>query len=390
MSFLRSLARRLFAVLSSIGLACVLIILLGILTWLGTLEQVDYGLYEVQKKYFESFFLVHDAGGVPIPLPGANLVLCVLAVNLILGGMVRLRKSWSKAGILVTHLGIAMILLSGFVKMYFSEDGHVTLYENERADWFQSYFRWEIAIREEAAGGVVREYVVPQEDFLDARGERVVRLANDELPFELEVQHVLQNCWPSPKGPMFDVDMPVVDGVYLERRPMAAEAEQNVAGLYVASVDAESGARTPGILWGLESAPWTVEAGGGRWAVTLRKERYPMPFTLVLDEFTKEDHPRMNMPKSFSSDVTVEEDGSSRPVEISMNEPLRDRGLVLYQASWGPSTAGPGDPLFSTFSVVRNPADQMPLWGCVVTAIGLLLHFLRKLARHVRAEGRTA
>ena len=43
-----------------------------------------------------------------------------------------------------------------------------------------------------------------------------------------------------------------------------------------------------------------------------------------------------------------------------MNEPLRDGGLVLYQASWGPvGRAGPATPLFSTFAVVRNPADQL-------------------------------
>ena len=111
-----------------------------------------------------------------------------------------------------------------------------------------------------------------------------------------------------------------------------------------------------------------------------------MPFALVLDRFTKVDHPRMGMPRSFESDVTVHEMSTSRQVTISMNEPLREAGLVVYQASWGPSTAGPGDPLFSTLSVVRNPADQLPLVGCIVIAAGLLLHFGRRLGRWVRTE----
>ncbi len=99
------------------------------------------------------------------------------------------------------------------------------------------------------------------------------------------------------------------------------------------------------------------------------------------------DHPGIGMPKSFASDVKVVEDGNERALKISMNEPLRAEGLVVYQASWGPSTARPGDPLFSTFAVVRNPADQYPLYSCIVIAIGLVLHFARKLIKHVKVEG---
>ena len=63
---------------SSLKLSVVLLFLLGLLTWFGTLEQVEHGLYEVQKKYFESWSSCStDDGPVSIPLPGANLVLCV-------------------------------------------------------------------------------------------------------------------------------------------------------------------------------------------------------------------------------------------------------------------------------------------------------------------------
>ncbi len=73
-----------------------------------------------------------------------------------------------------------------------------------------------------------------------------------------------------------------------------------------------------------------------------------------------------------------------------MNEPLREQGLVVYQASWGPQNARPGDPLFSTLSVVRNPADQFPLYACIVIATGLVFHFSRKLVRYIRIEARTS
>ncbi|MCY2958962.1 MAG: cytochrome c biogenesis protein ResB [Planctomycetota bacterium] len=376
--------------LSSLWLSCTLLVLLGLLTWLGTLEQVHTGLFEVQRKYFESLFLVHHAGPVPIPLPGATLVLGLLFVNLVLGGIVRIRKTGATAGILVTHVGILMLITAGFVKAYFSEDGQVTLYEGQRANAFESYHHWEIAITEQLPSGELREVVAGQSQFDGAGPGRSALLRSSDLPFEIEVARFIPNCGVLPKGPMVTTTVPVVDGYFLQSRPLETQNEQNVAGAYVALVEKQGATRKEGILWGGSRAPWTVESGGRKYGVELRRERWVMPFTVALEEFTKEDHPRMMMPKSFSSDVTVVEKGSQRPVKISMNEPLRQEGLVLYQASWGPANARPGEPLFSTLAVVRNPADQYPLYSCIVIAVGLLMHFSRKLFKHIRAEAQRA
>jgi hypothetical protein len=74
-----------------------------------------------------------------------------------------------------------------------------------------------------------------------------------------------------------------------------------------------------------------------------------------------------------------------------MNEPLRHKGFTFFQSSWGPADAKPGQPLFSTFSVVRNPADDLPLYACIIIAIGMLVHFIRKIGRHIKLEsGRRA
>jgi hypothetical protein len=391
---MRSLLAWPLRIFSSLGLSCVLLCLLALLTYLGTLEQVDHGLYDVQKKYFESFFLVHrwtvplpfvPDPTVSVPLPGANLVLCLLGINIVIGGMVRLRKSWSTAGVLVTHVGIALLLVSGLVKMYASQDGHVTLFEGDSSDHFQSYYRWELVVHEDLLDGRVKDYIVPQEDFAEAAEGRVT-LTSPELPFDVELAHLMHNCDTWPKGPMFDVDVPVVDGIFLKELPKEKEAERNVAGVY-ATVVAE-GTRQENILYGLERAPWTILIGDRRFALELRHERYPMPFSVRLDDFTKVDHPRIDMPAHFSSDVTVTESGTPRSVHIKMNEPLRDEGLVIYQASWGPSNAGPNARLFSTLAVVRNPADQYPLYACIVIATGMILHFGRKLTRYIRVEAK--
>jgi hypothetical protein len=380
---------RFAAALSSLWLSCVLLILLALLTWLGTLEQTETGLYEVQRRYFDSLYLVHHVGPVPIPLPGATLVMGLLFVNLIVGGILRMRRTWATAGILVAHLGIAFLFVAAFVKAYYSQEGHLTLFEGQRSNTFESYHRWELAVLEKLEGGAVRETLAPEETLARAAGDGTVRLRSEALPFEIEARHFLANSSVFPKGPMVASPLPVVGGYALADLPRESENEANVAGLYVDVVE-PGGARTPAILWGLAREPLTVEVAGRTFGLELRRERYLMPSTLAMDDFVKEDHPRMQMAKAFSSDVTVVEGGSSRPVKIEMNEPLRSGGLVLYQSSWGPSNARPGERLFSTLAVVRNPADQFPLYACIVIALGLVLHFSRKLVRHVRTEARLA
>jgi hypothetical protein len=374
--------------LSSLWLSCVLLILLALLTWLGTLYQVEHGLFGAQVKYFDSLFLVHQAGSVAIPLPGGTLVMGILFVNLVLGGIVRLRKDKSTVGILITHVGILMLIAAGFVKAYYSEDGHVTLYEGQRSNLFESYHHWELAVSEPLASGELREVVAKQETFFAAAPGKSAMLKG-ELPFDVEVTRFLPNCDVFPKGPMVGADIPTVDGFFLQARPLEKDNEANVAGAYITLIGRD-GKRRDAIVHGASRNPLTVEYEGRRFGVALRREQWVMPFTVALDEFTKEDHPRMMMPKSFSSDVVVIEPGSERKVKISMNEPLRQDGLVLYQASWGPSNARPGDRLFSTLAVVRNPADQYPLYSCIVIAIGLVMHFSVKLMKHIRHEAQKA
>lgn len=382
---MRRILKALSRLAGSIGLSCCLLITLGLLTWLGTLEQTRSGLYEVQRKYFESFVLFHDFGPFSLPLPGANLVLSLLALNLIVGGVLRIAKTRRTAGILIAHLGILLLMVAGFVKWRFSNDGQITLYEGQRADHFDDPYRYELSIVEHRASGETLEVRVPQETLLPARGANSVRLAGQDLPFELEVAHLTRNARVLRKGPMFSVEVPVIDGLFLSAEPVDRQAERNIAGAYVQLVGAAVDGPQQAIVWGAAAQPWTAKVAGRTFTFDLRRERHRLPFELQLERFAKSDHPGTAMAQSFTSDVTVNEGGSERALRISMNEPLRSAGMVVYQASWGPQGAGPGARLFSTFAVVRNPADRLPLIACIVIACGLLLHFGRKLRGSLRA-----
>ncbi|MFO7775741.1 MAG: cytochrome c biogenesis protein ResB [Candidatus Hydrogenedentota bacterium] len=385
--------RYIFDFLSSNGLACVLLLFLLLLTFLGTLEQMNQGIYEVQQRYFESMvvtFPLFDT--IPVPLPGGYLLLSLLFINLLCGGIVRARKGWKKTGVLLAHFGILVLLLGGFIEHQMSSSGHLTLFEGESSNVFESYHEWEIAVSEERDNGEVTEYVIPGDEFTGLDTEDNRSLHKEGWPFELVLSGYRPNADLFSATGNAPPDARVVDGEFLRSRPQEQAMETNIAGAYISVHEGNVEERREGILWGIPDYPaFTFETtDGATWAIELRKKQFQLPFTVRLDEFTRELHPRTDMPAGFSSDITKIQDGIEQEIHISMNEPLRDEGYTLYQASWGPSDAGPNDPLFSTFAVVRNPADQFPLYASIIITLGLAVHFTISLVNYLRAQNRRA
>lgn len=372
---------------SSYGLACVVLILLLILTFFGTLEQTEHGLFEVQNKYFNSLFLVHWLFNViPIPLPGAYLLSGILMLNLICGAILRAPKSWKRPGMLIAHFGIIYMLVSGFVTFHYSTRGHMTLYPQESSNEYKSFVEWEIAIADINSPG--KEYIIPGVDFVELESSDEVTFHHDDLPFDLRLWGFSKNATMRKAGPM---ESGAVEGVMLQQLPVEAQAERNIAAAY-ASVDAGDTSRQ-GVLWGMSevpftSGPWVADIAGSKYSIDLRRTTFEVPFTITLDKFNRDLHPGTGMAANFESEVTKREGGVERSINIRMNEPLRHKGYTFFQASWGPENAKPGDRLFSTFEVVKNPADQWPLYSCYVISAGLLIHFLQKLLGYLVQESR--
>lgn len=414
----RTLGAQLVAALASMRLAVVLLVILALLTWLGTLAQVDRGLWDVQREYFESWFVIarlplsfwghaitNGAGetfALKIPLPGAYPVMALLFVNLMVGGFVRLRWRWRNAGVLITHVGIAFLLVAGFVKLEFSYSGHLALYEaptgggdgSDRlyeSSAFVSFHDYELALLRDL-GDTVEERTVPESVLVGAR-DGVVALSAEGLPFTVSVHHWLDNCRPSGKGPMVQALTPVVDGVFLREQAIAKEREANIAGCYV-TVTTRTGERLESPLLGADMRPFsrtrlpfTFSVEGQRYALDLRRVVYDLPFEVRLDRFSKLDHPGTMMARDFRSFVTVREERGERQQQIYMNNPLRKDGFVLYQTNWGPQQGG-GPPFYSVFEVSSNPSDMWPAIACGVIALGLLWHFLAKLWRFLNSVSR--
>ena len=376
----------LLATLGSYWLAVTLLVNLFLLTWLGTLEQVDKGIHRVQEEYFESWLVLAKAGPLRLLLPGGLLTMGLFTLNLLIGGLVRIRKTRRTVGVIVAHIGIALMMVGGLVEHVTSKYGRIVLFEGESGDQFEEYAGWELVIWDASKSAGVTEYLIPEEAFDDLEGGATRRFLRDELPFDLVLSRFFRNC--QPKGAVGSgiPTAPVIEDYFLEELPREIEEERDFRGVYVAVVSEGGASVEETFLWGRRPLPWAVEAGGKTWGIVLRRKTYTMPFALRLEKFTKDDHPGMTMARSFSSDVTkVFPDGSEEAVHIRMNEPLRDGGLVIYQASYGPQAGQAGEP-YSVLAVSRNPSDRMPWIAVSVIAIGLAWAMTDRLLEFIKRE----
>ena len=411
--------------LGSFQLAFVLLVLLGVLTLLGTLAQVDMSLYDVQVKYFESPVLVHMVGPVPVPLPGGYLLLSIFFVNIVIGGLIRIRKGKSTVGILIAHVGIVFLLFGSFIEHQMSSKGSLTLWapetyqdtngngrhdpgepfsdsngngvfdDGEVGSEYRSANEWEVAVTEFQPDGSGVEYVIPQKHFVHLADGESTRYQQAGLPFDVVLSGFARNGRPRPVSASEARDGIGIDGfVLLALDPVGAGEDHNWPGI-IASLQPKGGGETQSaiICKGIQREagimPWPVMVGDRRFEVELRNQKWDMPFSIRLNKFVHVRHAGISMPKEFSSYVTKIQDGQVRDVHITMNAPLRHQGVTIYQSGWGPPNAmGPRARFYSTFSVVENPSDRVPMWACIVIAIGLLWHFLRRLVLHLKAEAR--
>ena len=387
-----TLLGKVFKFFASYGFAVVVLVFMLILVLFGTLEQVNIGLFEAQKKYFESIFLVHNLfGKFPLPLPGGYLLMVLLFINLTFGALIRARKDWRKPGMLVAHLGILLMLAGGYIEYNYSDKGYLRLYEQQESDEFVSFYDWELAITKADGALTGKQHIITHAQMTDMNSGESRRFTSPELPFDLVLDDFEMNSEPQ-HAPM----MPgAIDGIVLLPLDLAVEAERNVAGTVATVIDKKTQAEQKGMLWGFTQGPWSVDVEGEVWNIQLRHKRWKLarsaeekPFSIRLDKFVHEEHPGTGMASNFMSQVTKRENGLKSEIEIKMNQPLRHKGFTLFQSSWGPQGAGPNAPVFSQFSVVRNPSDQWPKYSCYIITFGLCIHFLQKLAMYIRREQR--
>ncbi|MCF7675395.1 MAG: cytochrome c biogenesis protein ResB, partial [Akkermansiaceae bacterium] len=127
------------------------------------------------------------------------------------------------------------------------------------------------------------------------------------------------------------------------------------------------------------AAAQKLELDGKTWTIQLRKMRYYKPYSLTLDDFSHKVYPGSQIPKDFSSHITLDDPtlGDRRAVRIYMNHPLRHQGDTYYQSSFMQQDAG------TVLQVVRNPGYTAPYIACVIVSVGLIWQFMIHLVQFI-------
>ena len=386
---------------SSYGLAAIVLIFMTLITLFGTYYQVDHGLVAAKKKYFHSWFVNHSLfGRFPLPLPGGLLLMSLLFVNMAIGAIIKVKKRWRGAGLLISHCGMLLLLAGGFVTWAYASDGYMALYPGMKSTRVNSYRDWQIEIMPliEDSNTAEKAWVIPHRKLGKIGPEESETFSLPDLPFDVVVNGFYRNASPIPvSAPMSaQAKGPEIDGFKLMNQDLAKSAEQNLPGCYV-EFKAKEGEEIVAAILSSHSArfdarekpmPFSFDMGGKKYAALLTKKTWGVPFEVRLDEFIFEKHPGTTMARNYESRVTrLEKDQPDKAVEIKMNEPMRYAGFTFFQESYGPPNGKPGE-MFSQFAVANNPADKWPEIACWITGIGLAIHFLIKLFEFINRSRR--
>ncbi len=376
---------RLLESISSMRLTIICLAAALVLVFAGTLAQVRYGLYFIQEEYFQSWFVWWSwsptSRGIPV-FPGGHLIGAVLLVNLIAAHIRRFSWTWRKLGIQLTHLGLIIMLAGGLATDLLSVSSYMRLREGETKNYSEDSVRTELALITPEGTDDEQVTAVPGE----VLAKRNV-ITHESLPFKVVIKGFYQNSDLKMIGATNAPSTPASSNgagarISITPKPRATKMDDHDVMSAVVEIIPNKDGKSLGtwLVSAAMAAPQDFEVDGRPWSIQLRAARYYKPYTLSLIDFTHETYPGTEIPKNFSSKVTLAdaEHNENRQVKIYMNHPLRYQGDTYYQSGFDPDNSG------TILQVVRNPGYQAPYLACVIVSLGLLIQFTHHLTGFAR------
>ncbi len=362
---LRSLGLPFFNIFSSLKLTVICLLLLLVLTFWGTIAQVENGLYLAQERYFHSFYFL--IGGW-IPFPGAQLILGIFFFNLVCLSYRHLFPKPSTLGIPLLHFGLQIYFLAAFTNFYLAQESNITLQEGEGSNVSSGYHDWELSVwKQDHFKKKVLAY--------DIQGLKPgKKITFPDFGLQATVINYFPHAEAIGQGMSGAADRMTKKSslIALKMLKPLKEPEKNMPGL-IFQLHEEKLQNPTFLLSGGRGIPTEVIIDDQKYLFQLRRRRFPLPFLIKLKEFKREYHPNTDIPRSYESLVEIQKDDLIREVLISMNNPLRYKNFTLYQASFALDTIGRE---YSTLAVVRNSGRYLPYLACLITFSGLVTHFM--------------
>jgi hypothetical protein len=373
--------RKLVDLITSLKLTIACLAAAMVLIFAGTIAQVHLGIHEAQQRYFQSLFVwwPPNGSGFKLPVfPGGHLIGAVLLINLIAAHAKRFYWAWRKLGIHLTHAGLIIMLAGGLFTDLFAVESHMRLSGGDTKNYSEDPRLMELAVIDTTDSELDQVTAIPE-----AILRRRRTIEHPSLPFQIVVRNFFQNSRLHLLSEAGITAKPLANQgpgaqIAVEAIPRATGVDdRDIMSVAIEIVPIEFGSGTttaPLGTWLVSDAlgaPQTFMCGGRSWQIALRQARYYKPYSVTLQKFTHERYPGTEIPKDFSSRVTLidPERSVNRDVLIYMNHPLRYRGETFYQAGFEK------DDQTTILQVVHNPTFIAPYIACIVVAAGLLVQF---------------
>jgi hypothetical protein len=397
---------------TSLKLTCVLLAFAIIVVFIGTVAQVDEGLYGAQAHYFRQWVILGAnlfGKKVPLVLPGGYLVGTLLLVNLVSSHIYKFQLKTSKLGIQLAHTGVILLLAGQMMTDLLSRELQLQLTEGQSKDFSESVTDYELVF---ASGDQVT--AIPHKLLKPG-----TELKIGSLPFTIRVKTSWKHSDVSFRAPMMRNAPPIAsNGVALnfdfrQLPEIKTMNEKNIPTAIIELVTPNGSlgdwvvsdwTGDAGLVTGVQNgyaqqlgpdmaheiatqlaAPQSVTVNGARYTFVMRPARLYQGFSLTLLKATHTVYPGTDIPKDFRSHLQLDnaKTGEKRDVEVSMNHPLRYAGLTFYQYQMdaGQVAEQAGRVPSSVLSVVRNPSWLTPYIGCSMVGAGLLIQFLLHLIK---------
>jgi hypothetical protein len=172
--------------LTSLRLTVWTLVFAVVLVFLGTLAQVQEGLWNAQDRWFRSFFVQHeppDPWWVPPIFPGGYLIGIVLLVNLVAAHLSRFQWSAKKIGIHLTHLGVITLLVGQLLTDMLSVESHMRFREGETRSYSEGPRGDELVFLTDATAENDEVIAIPEEIVAERKD-----ITHPKLPFTVKIK----------------------------------------------------------------------------------------------------------------------------------------------------------------------------------------------------------
>ena len=367
----------------SLRLTVVLLVLSMLLVFIATIAQVNLGVWAVQTKYFRTLFVMARLPGTDLTVPvfpGGYLVGGLLLLNLAAAHVSRLRLTWGKSGLWLTHFGLILLLLGELFTGLWQQESLMRIDQGQTKAYSESSLKTELAVIDTTDPKFDDVVAIPI-SLLENRGT----IQHPKLPFRIHPaafypNSLLQMRSQAPNAPPSPADQGFGPQMVVTPQPITYKTdEQNTPTAVLELAGADGPLGTWIVSTGL-TEPQSVTVQGHTYQLIMRPTRHYYPFSVTLLKFSHDRYPGTDIPKNFSSRVRLRTpDGSvDREVLIYMNNPLRYGGLAFYQAGFEPNDRA------TILQVVQNPSWLLPYISCVLMFVGLVVQFAIHLTRFIR------